>query len=151
MNLQTTKPNATSFAGRGVGQAAAFHKALHSKAYPHREPKSSGRKVFTDDGRRRVCVGTLRGGVFTKRVRDSHILRKPRAIALQDEALSILREAGCHTVEAVLDGGKILRSPLERFATRGFGLDRGFGAQTALPLAQWDVDCGQTSLFGGAL
>lgn len=151
MSLQTTKPERMAWKPVTLGHAEAFHKALHSKHTPQTDRKSSGRKFFTDDGRRRVCVGTLRGGVFVKRVRDAHILRRPAAIALQDDVLAELRRAGCHTVEAALDGGKVLRAPIERFAAKGFELDRGFGAQTALPLAQWDVDCGQTSLFGGEL
>lgn len=148
MYRQTTMPNATSLAARSVGHSQGFSQVPRT-VYPRERRKSTGRKVFCDDGTRRVCVGTLEHGVFTKRVREHHILQKPRAIAIQASVLDELQAAGCRFVEAVLDDGRVLRAPIERFAAKGFCIDRGFGAQTALPLAQWDEECGQRTLFEG--
>ena len=96
--------------------------------------------IFCSDGRRHVCAGVLQpNGTFRKTVRREHLLQKPPAIAIQKSVLNQLFSLGCRMVEVVLAStGQRLRAPLERFTTRGFSLNRGYGEQRALPLSQWE-------------
>ncbi len=146
MNPKSGMPNGLA-RRRSVGHSTQRGAYLQDIA----KSDSRARKIFVDDGRRRVCVGTLEGDTFVKRVKPEHILRKPRAIALQDSVITELKESGCRTVKAVLDGGKTLTAPIGHFVTHGIHIDRGFGPQVALTLSQWSADNGQCSLFGGAL
>jgi len=93
-------------------------------------------KVRLTDGR---VVGEVRGNTFVKRVRGSrHMLQRPRAWAVD---VAVLREAealGARAVEVVdTETNTTYRAPLERFWTRGIRVNRGYGEQVALLLADW--------------
>ena len=73
-----------------------------------------------------------------KKVKTSHILQKPRAIAVQKEALDHVKASGGHTVRALLvETGVTLEAELESFFRRGIRLNRGYGEQIGLPLGWW--------------
>ena len=129
------------FAGRAAGRdAEPFSTAVRARIeYARRGGKSSGRPIFVDDGVRRVCAGQLLpDGVFEKKVKTSHILQKPRAIAVQKEALDHVKASGGHTVRALLvEAGVTLEAPLSDFFQHGFAVRRGYGEQIGLPLGWW--------------
>ena len=75
------------------------------------------------------------------------MLRRPRAAwACYVDALDQTRAAGAQWVEVHdLDTGARYRVALVEFYRRGLRVDRGHGAQLALPLACWDVAGGRRS------
>lgn len=100
-------------------------------------------------------VGTVRGGVFAKRVFGSkHFLQRHRAIALDLQSIHQAMDAGA-TVAEVTDGetGKVYRVGLDTMLRDGTHFNYGWGAQVFLPLDRWNrPDLGeQLGLFGEAL
>lgn len=95
--------------------------------------------IYRADGR--AVVGRVEGGTFYKRARSTvHLLRRPRAWACDVDALDQARAAGAEWVEiADQDTGTRYRAALADFYRRGLKVDRGHGAQLALPLAAWEV------------
>ena len=75
------------------------------------------------------------------------MLRRPRrAWAADVDALDQARAAGAEWVEILdQDTGARYRAALVEFYRRGLRVDRGHGAQLALPLECWDVAGGRRS------
>ena len=75
------------------------------------------------------------------------MLRRPRAAwACDVDALDQARAAGAEWVEILdQDTGARYRVALVEFYRRGLAVNRGHGAQLALPLACWDVPPGRRS------
>jgi len=80
-------------------------------------------------------------GVFRKRVRSSqHFLRTPPSIAFDQVALAAAEQAGADTLEVIdLDTSTTYRTSIAAFRSGCLILDRGFGAQLALPLRRWSA------------
>ena len=95
--------------------------------------------IYRADGR--AIVGRVEGDTFYKRARSTvHLLRRPRAWACDVDALDQARAAGAEWVEILdQDTGARYRAALADFYRRGLKVDRGHGAQLALPLAAWNV------------
>ena len=97
---------------------------------------NSGTPVFVG-GR---IVGHVADGAFRKRVFGSkHFLRRPRAIALDVQSIHDAQDAGA-TMAEITDGetGKVYRVSLDRMLRDGFHFNRGWGAQVALPVDDFD-------------
>ncbi len=100
-------------------------------------------------------VGSVRGDVFSKRVKSSvHFLRTPPAIAFDTSTLLTAERAGAVWCEVYdLDTGRTYRASIHAVLQSGFSLNRGHGAQIALPLDRWvrdDETVGvQLAMFGG--
>lgn len=101
--------------------------------------------IYRADGR--AIVGRVEGDTFHKPARSSlHMLRRPRAWACDRDALDQARAAGASTVEVLdRDTGATYRADLADFYRRGVTVNRGHGAQLALPLACWEVTGGQVA------
>jgi len=102
--------------------------------------------IYRADGR--AVVGRVEGDTFYKPARSSvHMLRRPRAAwACDVDALDQTRAAGAQWVEVHdLDTGARYRVALVEFYRHGLAVNRGHGAQLALPLACWDVVGGRRS------
>ena len=101
--------------------------------------KQSNTPIYRADGR--AIVGRVEGDTFYKRARSTvHLLRRPRAWACDVDALDQARAAGAEWVEVLdQDTGARYRAALADFYRRGLKVDRGHGAQLALPLAAWNV------------
>ena len=101
--------------------------------------------IYRADGR--AIVGRVEGDTFHKSARSSvHMLRRPRAWACDVDALDQARAAGAEWVEILdQDTGARYRAALADFYRRGVALDRGHGAQLALPLTYWDAAGGRRS------
>ena len=110
-----------------------------------RQSQSNCIPIYRADGR--AVVGRVEGDTFYKRARSTvHMLRRPRAWACDVEALDAARAAGAEWVEILdQDTGARYRVALVEFYRRGLRVDRGHGAQLALPLACWDVAGGRRS------
>lgn len=103
------------------------------------ERRGSSVPVRAANGR---VVGQVSGDVFHKRVQASrHFLRAPAAIAFDASTLLDAQRAGATWVEvADSESGKVYRASIRAVLQRSFTLDRGHGAQVALPLSQWARD-----------
>ena len=148
MSLQTRKSGTAGFGGRsGAGLENATRRGEGASPFY----TNQGEPVKFDDGRRVVVAGYLgRDGVFRKRVRPEHVLRKPEAVCVQVSLLEQLEAGGCETVEVEIVGRGVFRAPVARFRTRGFPVSRGFGEQVGLGLSHWDrADSPQLSLALG--
>lgn len=110
--------------------------------------KSNRVPIYRADGR---AVGRVEGGVFRRVMRSSaHMLQRPRAWACDLDALDQARAAGASTVEVFdRDTGATYRADLADFYRRGVTVNRGHGAQLALPLACWEVTGGRASTQPG--
>lgn len=110
--------------------------------------KSNHVPIYRADGR---AVGRVEGGVFRRVMRSSaHMLQRPRAWACDLDALDQARAAGATRVEVKdLDTGKVYAADLADFYRRGVTVNRGHGAQLALPLACWQVAGGRASTRPG--
>lgn len=86
-----------------------------------------------------VVVGAVADGVFRKTVRGSrHMLRSPRAWALDLESLRDAEGAGAVTVRIDdTESGISYSAPCSRIHLLGFRLNRGHGQQVALLLRYW--------------
>ena len=108
--------------------------------------RQSNTPIYRADGR--AVIGRVEGDTFHKPARSTiHMLRRPRsAWACDVDALDQARAAGAEWVEVHdLDTGARYRAALVEFYRRGLRVDRGHGAQLALPLACWDVTGGRRS------
>lgn len=110
--------------------------------------KSNGVPIWRSDGA--AVIGQVVGDVFHKPARSTaHMLTRPRAWACDVAALDQARAAGAVWVEVHdADTGATYRAALADFYRRGLALDRGHGAQLALPLTCWDVAGGRLSRPG---
>jgi hypothetical protein len=112
-----------------------------------------GEPVRAASGR---VVGEVVDGVLRKAVRRSvHFLRQPTAIAWDLVCLEQAEALGATRCEVLdLETGTLYTAPLQHFWRFGLRLDRGHGAQVALPLDRWTVtrkgerQAVQLSLFG---
>lgn len=88
----------------------------------------------------RVCAA-IEGHVLRKTVRRSlHFLRKPPGIAFDVRILEEARAAGVLAVLVVeSEQAHIYTASLGDFERWGVPLNRGYGAQLALPLEHWQV------------
>lgn len=95
--------------------------------------------LIASDGRRTFYAGRYdpSTATFRKRLEPEHILRHPPAIALQVCVVEELQRRGCRQIEARMPDGDVLTVPFALFTLKAEVLDRGFGAQLALPLRYW--------------
>lgn len=110
--------------------------------------KNSTIKLLSSTGR---VVAGVRAGVLSKRISSRHMLRRPPAIAFDTAVIAAAERAGAWRVEvANTDTNKIYSATLAEFRAGAFALDRGFGAQLALPLSRWHTaaDGLQLSMWG---
>lgn len=86
-------------------------------------------------------VGKVINGVFLKKVKASrHFLKHPEAIAFDIESLKQAQQAGAQTVSIIdTESGNVYKAFLSTIWDNGFDLDRGYGKQIALPLAEWSL------------
>ncbi len=107
--------------------------------------KSNHVPIYRADGR--AIVGRVEGDTFKKRVRSTvHMLRRPPAWACDVDTLDQAQAAGAVWVElADHDTGATYRVELVEFYRRGKAINRGHGAQLALPLACWTVTGGRAA------
>ena len=94
--------------------------------------------IYRADGR---PIGHVKGGVYRRAMRSTvHQLKKPPAWAADLDTLDQARAAGAAWVELFdRDTGTTYRAALVEFYRRGLRIDRGHGAQLALPLAAWEI------------
>ncbi|BCW99828.1 MAG: hypothetical protein KatS3mg024_2655 [Armatimonadota bacterium] len=74
---------------------------------------------------------------FYKFLKPGHILQKPPSIALQACVVENLHRRRCEWIAAVTPDGDVLTVPFALFTLKAEVLDRGYGAQLALPLRYW--------------
>ena len=98
-----------------------------------------GTPILRPDGK---IVGAVVGDTFRKRVQSSkHFLRKPPAIAFDVSTLLDAQRAGATWVKVTdADTGRVYRASIHAVLQDGFAVNRGFGAQVALPLSKWATD-----------
>lgn len=85
-------------------------------------------------------VGSVRGDTFYKSVRPAHQLKQPPAWALDVESLRDAERAGAVRVELRDRETRVIwRATIATIRKLGQPIDRGFGAQIALPLAYWSA------------
>jgi len=91
-------------------------------------------------------VGEIRGEVFRKVISArKHFLHVPEAIANDLDVLATARERGARVCEILdRDTGHTYRASIARIWKKGFPVNRGFGEQIALALAEWNQD-GETN------
>lgn len=84
----------------------------------------------------------MAGGVFCKTVSARrHFLRTPPAICLGAQSLQDAEAAGAQRVDILdTDTGRTYRASIATCRRYGRPLDRGHGAQLAIPLGQWALD-----------
>lgn len=86
-------------------------------------------------------VGEVRAdGFFQKRLQFSrHLLQRPRqSIAINLDVLNAAEREGAHSCEIIdTETGAHYRASIAKIRERGFALNRGQGAQIALPLSEW--------------
>lgn len=111
--------------------------------------QQSGIPIYRSDGA--AVVGRVEGDTFYKSAHSTrHMLTRPRAWACDVDALDRARAAGAAWVEILdHDTGQNWRVELVEFYRRGVALDRGHGAQLALPLAFWNVSGGRVTARPG--
>ncbi len=101
------------------------------------------------------AIGEVRGATFYKNLCASkHFLRTPPAIAFDVTTLDDAERAGARFVQVNdADTGNFYRAPMQLIRHKGFGVNRGCGAQIALALKEWSVNgavkAQQLNLFGG--
>lgn len=86
-----------------------------------------------------LIVGIVEDGVFRKNITGSrHLLRKPLAIAVSNDALLQAENFGATRI-VVFDRETQATycSLIAHLRERGFEFDRGYGKQIALPLGEW--------------
>jgi hypothetical protein len=87
-------------------------------------------------------VGHVAAGVFHKSVRASvHFLRTPRAICFDVASLHDAERLGARYVEVTdTESGRVYRAALGTVWAKGRPINRGFGEQWSLVLAEWRLD-----------
>ena len=146
MSEFTGKSHGSNLAGGSVGLRQGTPQCTPPRLYH----SSAGETIRIYDGHRYIVSGTFFPveGVFYKRMKDSHVLQRPPAIAIQAETLDELLRRGCSLIRVDISDGRRLAVSFLRFMTKGFPMDRGYGAQIALSLEHWQsVDSFQQSLF----
>lgn len=95
---------------------------------------------YNEDGR---FVGNLswgpKGGYLVKTGLDParHQLHKPPAWCTDSAHLVALRELGARGLRLITTDGRAWEATLDAFECHGIRLERGHGAQVALPLQYW--------------
>lgn len=86
--------------------------------------------------------GRVIGQTWVKGVRGSvHMLKAPRGWAVDRGDLAVAESLGATCLEVCdLESGKVYRARLDMLRRKGLSLQRGCGAQVALPLGYWAVD-----------
>ncbi|NLG97114.1 MAG: hypothetical protein GX491_07115 [Chloroflexi bacterium] len=109
---------------------------MYPKSFYHAANKK--RPVYRSDGR---IIGQLQGDTLVKKVTGSrHMLRTPKAWTVDVVAAEQAKRAGARYIEIRdRESGITYRVSLDRFIRYGIRLDRGYGAQIALPLEKWTV------------
>lgn len=146
MSELTGKSHGSNLAGGSVGLGQSTSQCTPQGFYH----TSAGETIRVYDGHRYIVSGTFfpAEGVFYKRLKDSHVLQRPPAIAIQAETLDELMRRGCSLIRVDISDGRRLAVSFNRFMTKGFAMDRGYGAQIALSLEHWQsVESYQESLF----
>ena len=90
----------------------------------------------------RHVVGEVQNGIFKKSIEFSkHALRTPPGLAFDVSTLDDAEKSGADRVE-ILDRetGQVYRAALSLVRSAGFSINRGFGAQIALPLSYFSID-----------
>ena len=89
-------------------------------------------------------VGEVVEGTFKKSISgSSHMLRKPRALALDVDSLKQAKGYGARTIQITdRETGFVYSCDVEHFTRHAFELNRGFGVQSALTLNHWTVTAG---------
>ena len=150
-------PNATSFAGRGVGQAGTFRKTPHHSAYPRTARKSTSEAVYinTPQGRRQVGRIVTQDGqrIFEKDVIEAkHLHKRFDAWGVDAAIIDSLTREGVAWIRVLTDTGSVEEASVGTFALKGMRYDFGFGPQVFLPRKFFGRrQAGQTVLFGGGL
>jgi len=144
MDMEKIPPSASHTRPAGGGAS----RKSPAQFYPNGGRKARGETLFVDHNGRRAIAGELYGDVFLRRMKDSHFLRRPRAVAVQQSIFDELLRRGCKHIRVLLtDSGGVLETSIERFQRHGFPVNRGFGAQIGLELSYWDtVDAEQGAL-----
>lgn len=95
--------------------------------------------VTATDGLRTFVAGYYHEATrtFYKLLKPGHILQKPPSIALQACVVENLHRRRCEWIAAVTPDGDVLTVPFALFTLKAEPLDRGYGAQLALPLRYW--------------
>lgn len=137
--------------------------------YPH-TPKTA---IYVNHRGKQICVGQVNGHTFTKHIQGSkHMLRTPRAIALDAQNIVDAERAGATDVRIIdSETNRIYTATFATFKAKCFRVARGDGHQLGLTLDQWSIngqqpeaerraeaeaikaataDTVQMSLFGGA-
>ena len=91
----------------------------------------------TEEGK---FIGKLEGGIFKKSVcRSKHMLREPESWAIDSEVVRTVEILGTCRKVVVYDyeNGFLYEVDFAKFIEKSFTIDRGHGAQRALPLTYW--------------
>lgn len=89
--------------------------------------------VYNASGR--IC-GEIAGAVLQKQAKRNHMLQRPAAWGWDVAILDHAKGAGCTHTEITCEG-VIYRASLADFERYGVAVNRGYGAQVALPLLHW--------------
>ena len=110
-----------------------------------------GDPIYLYDGRR---IGYLLDGQFYKVVkRSEHFLRKPPAIAIDEEVFCETIEPRCQTIVVLeCEREEVWQVSVTTFSRYYLRLNRGHGTQRALCLKWWRRENGnvQLTLWGGS-
>lgn len=112
-------------------------------AYPARgvkcahTPKST--PIYVNHRGKQICVGQVVGKTFTKRIQGSkHMLRTPRAIALDSQNIIDAEQAGATDVRIIdSETNRIYTATFATFKAKCFRVTRGDGQQLGLTLDHW--------------
>lgn len=91
------------------------------------------RPVYNANGK--VC-GEIAGPVLQKAAKPNHMLKRPAAWGWDRAIIEQARAAGCTHTEITCQG-VTYRASLADFERYGVAVNRGYGAQVALPLLHW--------------
>lgn len=105
-----------------------------------RTPKSTA--IYVDHRGKEICVGQVIGRTFTKHIQGSkHILRTPRAIALDVQNIIDAEKAGATDVHVIdNETNRVYIASFAHFKAKCFRVQRGDGHQLGLTLDQWSID-----------
>ena len=105
---------------------------MPKKSVPHKKP------IYSKYRKR--PVGDCIGDEFVKRIGASGFLKQPPALCFEVYTLKQAEDAGARWVRVIdKDTGTEYRVSLAKLWRESFELDRGFGKQRGLLLAEWDV------------
>ena len=115
-----------------------------------------GKRAKCECGHDRLGLRVERGIMSWRAVGSIHRLRAPAAWAIQRSVLAFHADAGdVERVEVIdIETGASWSAALSEFFSHGLAVERGAGAQIALPLASWhmagagaDTSSGSASVF----